>query len=72
MIEGKNPQTDERLLEWKCAIAWLPLMLVEVAQQSRQGAAATESFRNEVVAMNMGTSIHALPGEGARPSLPKS
>jgi hypothetical protein len=35
---------------WYCANALMPSLLLEVAQQSRQGAAATESFRNEMVA----------------------
>lgn len=49
-IRGKNPQSDEEIDNWGCAVALLPMLLVENAQQSRQGAAATESFRNEMVA----------------------
>ncbi len=29
-------------------MAWLPVLLIENAQQSRQTGAAVESFRNEV------------------------
>jgi hypothetical protein len=32
-----------------CAIASMPMLQIEVAKQARSGAAATESFRNEVV-----------------------
>ena len=48
-IRGKNPQYEEEIDEWRCAIAWTPMLLIENAQQSRQTGAAIESFRNEVV-----------------------
>ena len=34
---------------WDCAITWLPTLLLEGSQQTRQTGAAIESFRNEVV-----------------------
>ncbi len=49
-LRGTNPQTGQEVDEWGCAIAFLPLLLIETAKETRQGAAATESFRNEVVA----------------------
>ncbi len=49
-IRGANPNTGEELDQWNCAIAWGPLLAVNIAQQARQGPAATESFRNEMVA----------------------
>jgi len=51
-LRGKDPQSEQEIDEWGCAIAWLPLMLVENAQQQRQTAAAVESFRNEMVNAN--------------------
>lgn len=48
-IAGKNPQTDEDVDEWNCAIAWSPILLVENANTNRGQTAAIESFRNEVV-----------------------
>jgi len=33
-------------------VAWLPVLLIENAQQSRGVGAALESFRNEVVSEN--------------------
>lgn len=48
-MRGDDPQTGQERDEWACAIAWLPILLVETAKEVRQGAAATESFRNEVV-----------------------
>jgi hypothetical protein len=48
-IRGMNKNTGEDVDEWGCAVAWLPMLLVENASQSRQTGAAVESFRNEMV-----------------------
>ena len=51
-IRGTNPQTGKEIDEWGCSVAWMPMLLVENAQQSRQTGAAVESFRNETVKSN--------------------
>lgn len=51
-MRGTNPNTGQEIDEWGCAVTWLPFLLVENAQQSRQAGAAIESFRNEVVNSN--------------------
>lgn len=51
-IRGTNPQTGEPVDEWGCAVAWIPTLILETAQQSRQTGAAVESFRNEMVTNN--------------------
>jgi len=48
-VIGKNPQTGQDLSEWNCAISFLPMLLIEGAQQQRHTGAAIESFRNEMV-----------------------
>lgn len=48
-VAGKNPNTGAEVEEWGCAVAWLPIMLIENAQQQKQTGAAVESFRNEMV-----------------------
>lgn len=48
-VVGKNPNTGQDIEEWSCAVAWMPTLLIENAQQSRQTGAAVESFRNETV-----------------------
>lgn len=48
-VRGHNPNTGEQLNDWSCAIAWLPVLLVENSQMQRQTGAAIESFRNEMV-----------------------
>lgn len=47
-VRGSDPNTGKEVDEWGCAVAWLPLLLIENASQARQTGAAVESFRNEV------------------------
>jgi hypothetical protein len=49
LVRGKDPQSNKELDHWGCAIAWLPVLAIETSQEVRQAAAATESFRNEMV-----------------------
>lgn len=46
---GTNPNTGEPVDEFMCSIKWLPLLLIENSQQTRQAGSAIESFRNEMV-----------------------
>ena len=48
-VSGKNVNTDEDTDDWGCAIAWMPALLINTANEARKGASATESFRNEMV-----------------------
>lgn len=48
-VRGRNPNTGEEVDRWDCSLAFLPMLLVENSQQSRQAGAATESMRNELV-----------------------
>jgi hypothetical protein len=58
-VRGKNPQGTDTIDHWNCALAWLPVMLVENSQMQRQTGAAVESFRNEMVKAN-NVSAHML------------
>jgi len=51
-VRGVNPNTGQEIDDWKCAVSWMPMMAVEIAQKSNQTGAAVESFRNEVVEAN--------------------
>jgi hypothetical protein len=51
-VQGTNPNTGEFVNEWGCAMAWLPILMIEGSQQTRQAGAAIESFRNEMVKSN--------------------
>jgi hypothetical protein len=48
-VRGINPNTGADVDEWACAIAWMPVLMIENSQQQRQTGAAVESFRNEMV-----------------------
>jgi hypothetical protein len=48
-IKGMDPQSGQVIDQHGCVDSFLPLLLLEVAQQARQTGAAVESFRNEVV-----------------------
>jgi hypothetical protein len=48
-IRGTDVNTGKELDEWGCSIGWLPLLLINTANESRKTCAATESFRNEMV-----------------------
>lgn len=61
---GKHPQTGNPVEEWDCAIYWLPLLLIENSKETRQGAAAIESFRNEMVRLNADSAKLLSKGHG--------
>lgn len=60
-MRGQNPQTGEEVDERGCAMAWMPILQVEVARANRGTSAAVESFRNEVVEANRDT-VRLLQG----------
>jgi hypothetical protein len=60
-LRGKHPQSHEDIDKWSCAVAFLPMLLIENAQQTRSTGAAIESFRNEVVEANRVIAAANLP-----------
>lgn len=65
-IRGKNPNTGADIDGFGCAVAWMPLLLVENSNQARQTGAAVESFRNEVVRQNSEASVSLSKLDAAR------
>jgi len=51
-IQGYDINTGNQVDEYQCAIAWMPMLLIENSGQQRQTGAAVESFRNEMVKAN--------------------
>ena len=54
-LAGTNPNTGEQIDEKGCAIAWVPMLMIENSMQQRSTSAAVESFRNETVQANQKT-----------------
>lgn len=67
-IAGQDPNTGKQIDEYGCAVAWLPTLLIENAQQSRQTGAAVESFRNETV--NNGSALLGMIASASLKQLP--
>lgn len=51
-VVGTNPNTGKEVEDWGCAMAWMPMLMIENSQQQRSTSAAVESFRNEMVKNN--------------------
>jgi|TARA_Y100001963_G_C6465791_1_gene302247 hypothetical protein len=51
-VRGKDPQTGQEIEDWGCAVAYLPMLLIENVRMSNQTGVAVESFRNEMVKDN--------------------
>jgi len=51
-LRGKDPNTGQEIDEWGCVDAWALTGQLEIAKMVRGGTVATESFRNEMVALS--------------------
>jgi hypothetical protein len=47
-LYGKDPQKDALIDKFDCAVAFLPILLVENSQMIRQAAASTDKVANQV------------------------
>ena len=61
-IRGKHPQTGEEVDEYGCAMALMPMLMIETSRQTSQAGSAIESFRNEMVKQNMTTLSTLMKG----------
>ena len=61
-IRGKHPQTGEEVDEYGCAMALMPMLMIENSRQTNQAGSAIESFRNEMVKQNMTTLSTLMKG----------
>ena len=53
-LVGADPQTGGPIDKFDCTFAFLPMLLVEGARETRHTAAAVESLRNELTRQNEG------------------
>ena len=51
-VRGTDKNTGKEVDDSGCAVAFLPMLLIEGSSQGRSTAAAVESFRNEMVKSN--------------------
>lgn len=51
-VRGRDMNTGEEVDEWRCAMNWLPMLLIENSGMQRATSVAVESFRNEMVKAN--------------------
>jgi hypothetical protein len=51
-IHGTDVNTGAEASNWGCAIAWMPALMINTANEARKNVAATESFRNEMMNQN--------------------
>lgn len=72
-IKGTHPQSGEIVDNWGCVDTFLPMLLIENAQQQRQTGAAVESFRNETFRANQAVADAFTRMAGNQPrALPQS
>jgi hypothetical protein len=46
---GLDPNTGKEVDDWACAMAWMPMLQVEMSKTNRGQTEALESLRNETV-----------------------
>lgn len=51
-VRGKNMNTGEEIDDWRCAMNWMPMLLIENSGMQRHTGAAVESFRNAMIEGN--------------------
>lgn len=69
-VQGRNPQTNEDIDQWDCAIAWLPILSIEMSRTNRGQTQAIEFLRNQVADGNQAMS-KAISEAKERASLPR-
>ena len=53
-LKGTDPQTGEEVSDWKCAIAWMPIVGIEGNKIGMSNVQATEGTRNILSDMSKG------------------
>lgn len=69
-LRGMNPQSGQEVDSDGCAIAFLPILLIENSQRQNQTAAAVESTRNAVVdTISRAAGVFSMALEAQGPAL---
>ena len=48
-LRGKDPQSGEPVDDWRCSMAWQPLLMIEGNGLAIQTNASVQSMRNETI-----------------------
>lgn len=67
-IKGKNRNTDEDMDKWGCAMAWMPVLLIENSAEARGLATSVQGYRNETnqvvkVLQNLPTKLKSIEAQ---------
>lgn len=49
-LRGQDPQSGSDIDEWRCSMAWQPILMIEGNSMANKTASSIQSFRNETVA----------------------
>jgi hypothetical protein len=72
-VQGYDMNSGAQVDSYECAIAWMPMLLIENSGMQRQTGAAVESFRNEMVKANeVNTKLLLATAEPQQPKLIRS
>ena len=47
-VRGADPQSGREIDDWRCAMAWLPTLILDGSQQTRQTGASADKVATEV------------------------
>jgi hypothetical protein len=61
-LMGTNKNTGAEIEDWGCSVAWLPVLLIENANEARQTAASVDSLRNAAVRSEDATRLALING----------
>lgn len=68
-VMGTHPQTGEQMNQWSCAVAWMPTLILNVAQEGRKTQAAIQHINNQLhvtFSTLAGRPLPALSGNSER------
>jgi hypothetical protein len=60
-VRGTHPQTGVEISQPACAVAWIPLLMIDQTQQIRHQAAAADQARNAVATIQLADRLNAVP-----------
>lgn len=70
-VHGRNPQDGSEVKNGDCAIAWMPVLLIENSKVNRETGAAVEGLRNENISaatMLANTMLHVSRQQAILPA----